>query len=82
VAVYSFTSKRLTNSSHCRTISHRAHDHDRCGIRFAVEARVGIDTFNNLFEWSTGFRPEVSIEELMDAMIELVMWLCTVIWGG
>ena len=44
--------------------------------------RVGIDTFNNLFEWSTDFRPAVSIEELMDAMIELVMWLCTVIWGG
>ena len=50
-----------------------------------LDARVGIDTFNKLFEWSTGFRPEVSIEECMDTMIELVMWLwetCTVIWGG
>jgi len=56
-------------------------------VAFALPmmARVGIDTFNNLSEWSTGFRPEVSIEELMDAIIELVMWLCehcTVIWGG
>jgi hypothetical protein len=47
---------------------------------------VGIDTFNNLYEWdqrASGRRSR--IEECMDMMIELVMWLwehCTVIWGG
>ena len=46
----------------------------------------GIETFNNLYEWdqrASGRRSR--IEEGMDMMIDLVMWLwenCTVIWGS